>query len=294
MKNFVWLIAIITIVAGGCKNQELEKQKQQLQLQNNELTQELATRDEYVERVTHSINEVYANIEGARARESILMRETEQMEGAKKRTSLEVREQLLAHIAAIDSNLANNRQRLDSLQAKLSSYKNQFAGLKKIIFTLKQSLLEREQAIADLNLRVQGLEAEVGEKTRLVAERDSVIGTQYTLIGEQHRQIVTGFYVIGTRRELESKGIIKDEGGFLWGMLGSTTNLSNGFDSKHFLPLHKFVDTTITIDGEIDEIVPKRNVKFYSQTILAGKKTRITILDPIGFWQDDYLVIIKD
>ena len=60
----------------------------------------------------------------------------------------------------------------------------------------------------------------------------------------------------GTKEELKKKGIITDEGGFLWGLLGSTTIMSSGVDQSVFTPLDKNIDQTLHVPGTIDEILP--------------------------------------
>ncbi len=295
MKNLLWIVPILIVLA-GCqnKNPEMEQKLADLQNQNRQLSQEVSSRDEYVETVTQTVNAVYANLETVRAKEKLLLHQANEMEAKKKLTNQEVRVNLLRQISEIDSNLQNNRKSVANLQSKINNYKTQYVGLKAMVANLKQTITEREQSIAELELRVQGLESQISEKTRLITQRDSIIDKQHSLIGTQQTKITTSFYVIGTRRDLEQKGIIKKEGGFLWGLLGATTVLANGFDTRYFNPINKYSDTTIQIDGSIDEIVPKRNVEFYRQAAIDRKHSMLTIGEPRSFWQDNYLVIITD
>jgi uncharacterized protein YoxC len=296
MKRFVWGVPILLLVLSSCQNKtdELEKKMADMQAQNRQLSQEMASRDEYIETVTQAVNGVYENLESVRAKEKLLLHQTNEMEANKKLSSQEVRVRLLHQIAEIDSNLQGNRQTVAGLQSKISNYKTQYAGLKNMIANLQQTIADREHSIAELQNRIQGLETQVSEKTMQLTQRDSVIEKQHSLIDAQQTRLVTGFYVAGTRKELEEKGIIKNEGGFLWGLFGATTVLTSGFNSRHFNPINKFSDTTIEIDGRIDEIVPKRNVEFYRQSSVDRKHSTLTIAQPTAFWQNNYLVIITD
>jgi len=83
-------------------------------------------------------------------------------------------------------------------------------------------------------------------------------------------------------------------GGFLWGLLGSTTTLANGFDDKYFKPIDKTQDMTIQVKGKIDEVIPKRNIEFYKKSEVSDDQSMLTIAEPNQFWQDRYLVIITD
>lgn len=290
------LIAILVVVAWGCNSRvdELEKQNTDLQSSNHQLTQDLSERDAYVDNITQSINEVYNSLESVQAKERSLLKETTELEGEKKLTREEMRAKLLDKVGVIKTALHENQRTVADLQDKVNSFKTQYAGLKKMVTNLKSTIEEREKSIADLTLRIQGLENDVAMKTRMISEKDSAINDQTNTINVQHKQITTAYYVAGTRSELEKKGILKDEGGFLWGLLGSTSTLANGFDEKYFKPIDKTSDISIQVKGKIDEIIPKRNETYYTKTEGENDASTLTIADPNYFWQDKYLVIVTD
>src|SRR5437867_1210459 len=227
MKMYHLIAAIVILSAAGCNNRsdQLEQQNAELQSKYNQATQDLASRDAYVDSITQSINDIYNDLESVRSREGLVLKQTGDMEAKRKLTSQEVRQKLLEEVTLIDSTLKDNRHRINDLQSKLNGTRAQYAGLKKMVESLKKTIEEREATIAQLDQKVQGLVAEVNTKTQMLTQRDSVIE-------QQHNEMNRAFYVVGTRRELEEKGIIAKEGGFLWGLLGSTTVLANGLDSR--------------------------------------------------------------
>lgn len=289
-------LAFLLLFVWGCNNrsEEMEKRNAELQNRNNELQHELTTRDSYVDTVTQSINDVYVTLETMRSREQSLLSRSHELETAKKMSRQELRESILQEIAAIDSTLKGNRAKLDNLQSKVNSYRSQYAGLKKLVQTLQNTISEREQTIADLQQKVTGLETELGEKRTLVSHQDSVITMQRSVIDRQQTRITTGYYIIGTKKELEAKGIIKREGGFLWGLLGSTTVLINGFPRQGFVPINNTTPSSIEVATTVDEIVPRRSEQYYSETEHDGKQTTFRITDPGNFWEQNYLVIVTD
>lgn len=296
MKFMPFILALVVVI-WGCDNKSRELQNQLTDLQNRygTLQQELNARDEYVDTVTQSINDIYNNLEGLRAQEKLILKKSNEMETGKKMGRQEIRQSLLNEISTIDSTLKSNRARIGTLQTRMNSYRSRYAGLQTMVESLKKTIGEREQSIAELELKVKGLESDLSEKTRLVGVKDSVINDQATLIRSQHSRIITGYYVVGSRKELESKGLIAREGGFLWGLLGSTTVLGNGAsDETLFRPIDKSSDSTIQVNGSIDEIVPKRDPLLYSKMDLGNNRTQLTIREPRDFWRENYLVIITD
>ncbi len=290
MKPFaVILIVLVALAGSGCNNKvdELQAQNTALENSNRQLTQDISTRDEYVDKVADAINDVYSNIEQVRAQEKSLVKETTGMEGEKKLTREEVRTQVIDRIGVIRNTLSENYKKLSELQSKLATASNRYAGLKKMVASLKQTIEERDQSIADLGKRVDGLQAEVNQKGMMITQKDSVIDHQY-------HQINTTYYIMGTRDQLEKMGIIRKEGGFPWGWFGSTTILASNFDDKYFKPFNKEVESSIHVDGKIEEIVPKRDIVTYREAELEPGQSMLTIAEPDNFWKDKYLVIITD
>jgi uncharacterized protein YoxC len=283
------IFVLFAVFTFGCNNrsEELQQQTAALQSVNAQLSRDIAARDEYVDKVTNAINDVYTNIEDVKVKEKSLLKETTGIEAKKKMSNEQVRSQLIDRVGLIRAALSDDHKRLLDLQTKLASSKKQYLGLQKMVENLKITLEERDQSIADLGKRVQGLEQEVNDKNIAITQKDSIIGTQY-------RVITTGYYISGTRDQLEKMGIIKKEGGFLWGLFGSTTQMVSGFDGKYFKPLNKTVDNTIQVNGKIDEIIPRRNENFYKKTELGESQSMLTIAEPDNFWKDNYLVIITD
>lgn len=287
MKNapFFAILATLALFAWGCRDKEMEQQVSSLQGQNEELTNSIASQEAYIDEVVASINEIYQEVEQTRSTEKSLLSETKGFEGGAKLTKAEVRSQLTDRIASIRGTLRDNSEKLAELQKKLNQNRKQYASLQTMVDNLKKSVEEREQSIAALQVRVSGLEFEVAEKTTMVAARDSVIGIK-------DKEIATVYYIIGTKSELEKKGIIRDEGGFL--SIGETTVLASGLDKSLFTPVDMNNERIFHVEGEIDEILPKRSPEYYTQEKVGGKESLLTVADAGRFWQDKYLVILVD
>ncbi len=283
----IFVVGAFLFILAGCNNRtdELEKQNAQLQSTNSALTQDIASRDSYIEEVTQSINDVYTNLESVRLKEKKMLKNADEIEASKKMTSADVRQKVKDQITSITSELKDSRDKINGLQSKLKSYNAKFAGLNTMVENLKHTLEEREQTLAQMTTKVNDLQQDVAEKTKLITEKETTINNQQTVIN-------TGYYAIGTRDELEKKGIIAKEGGFLWGLLGSTTILGSGFDNNDFRAIDKTTSTTIEVNGKINEILPKRSEEFYLKTEPEGNHSTLKITQPDRFWQDKYLVII--
>lgn len=288
MKKGIIAVAISAFLVAGCDNKEEELQNQvtQLQAEQSTLQQSLVERDKYFDEVMKTVNDIYADLEAARAKEAKLVQRTG-TEGPVQVANADARQKLIQNISEIGTSLKENRKKIADLQVRMKSFRGEIASLNKLVANLKETLLEREQSIATLDARVQGLETTVAEKTAVISQKEGVIE-------EQQRTINTAYYVAGTRDELEARGVITEEGGFLWGLLGSTTLMASGVDQTLFRPVDKTREETIHVQGRIKEILPLRNESYFATTEPEGNLSTIRILQPEKFWQDKYLVIIVD
>jgi DNA repair exonuclease SbcCD ATPase subunit len=289
MKTRLAAIALCAMLVIGCNNNKDELQKQLTDAQNarTSLQQDITDRDAYFEQVMKSVNEVYADLEKARIKEGVLKKSGAGVEGPPQYTNALSRDRLIQNINEIGSSLQENRKKIAAIQTRMKQFKGQIAGLNSLIENLKASIQEREQSITQLQAKVEGLQATMAEKTKQLEEKESTIS-------DQQRTLNTAFYVVGTRDELRKKGIITDEGWFLWGLLGSTTIMNSGFDQSNFTPIDKTKDQTIKVDGRIEEILPRRNSNLFAATQKEEKSSELTIMSPGRFWQENYLVIVTD
>ncbi len=287
MKITLGVIALCSVLVLGCNNQEEELQKQigQLQTEKSTLEQSIVDRNKEFDEIMLAVNDVYTNIEVARTKEAKLVEKTEGAEGAAQLTTVDSRQKLMQNISAIGAALKENKKTIASLQSKIKTYRGEFASLNKVIEDLKTSVQEREKSIALFEARVQGLEATVAEKIQVINEKDGIIENQKSSMN-------TAYYIVGTRDELEAKGVIQDVGGILG--IGSTTILASGVDRSLFTPVDRTKDQTIHITGQIDEIVPRRSEDLFATASPDEMASDLTITHPGQFWQDNYLVIVVD
>ena len=291
MRSLITIIVLCSLLVVGCSNKEkeeaLQNQLAQAQVDKESVQKLLSERDLYLEGVMKEINDIYADVEKARVKEGKIAQKAQGVEASKQTSNLDSRKQLLDNIQDIGTALKDSRTRVANLQARVRSLGVKIAALDTLIVNLKNTIVEREQAIAQLEGRVQGLEVTVAEKSAQIAEKDNQLS-------EQKRKMNTVFYIAGTRAELEEKGIIDEEGGFLWGLLGSTTIMSPAANANEFTALDKTKDSMIHLNGEIDEILPHRQADLFAMTTEEEAGSDLKILEPDKFWRDQYLVVVLD
>ncbi len=288
MRLSMTIVMALSLLVLGCNSDRIGE----LENQNKDLSSQLATKDKYIEDVTSTMNEISNQLENAWAMEKKVIKRANSEEVQKNLTTAELKEHILSRISDINSLLAQNRKRLVDLQHRLKESTTRYTGLEAMSDDLKKTLEEREQSIADLTAHVQSLEAQVSEKVQIIAARDTTIQQQKQELKHRLDQINTAYYVVGKKSDLKDKGIIENQGGFLWGLLGSVTALGTNFDNEYFQVFDKSQQDQIEIPGTIDEIVPRRDTTSYSEVTTNDGHTILKIKDPDNFWRENHLAII--
>jgi hypothetical protein len=275
-------LLIVPLIVAGCGNPSEE-----LQNRNNELTRQLAEKDQFINEVTGSLSEIYGKVETAWAEHKKVVRAAESVEGGVTLTRAQMKERVLDRITGISAALSENRKKVNALERRLKESGSKYTGLEKLVEELKTTIHERDQSIVELWERIRNLETDVVQKADIIAAHEETIRVQ-------EKRMTTVYYVVGTRDTLKNRGIIAEEGGFPWGLFGSTTTLASNLDDQSFSPLDVNNQLSIAVHGEIDEIVPKRDEATYTQEMNEEGVAVLRIVDPQKFWQQRHLVIVSN
>ena len=283
MRTIIAMMIGLSLIVAGCSDKKAEND---LQKRNQELTAQLAQKDQFIEDMTSSMGEIHDRLESVWAKEKNVMRQASKTsaEGKVAMTPAELKAAALSRINDINTTLARNRKQLARLQARLDASETKYKGLQTLLDDLKTQLAEREQSVADLQTRVQNLQDTVTQQTQIIAARDATIE-------DQKNAINLVYYLIGSEDQLEKDSVITDEGGFPWGLFGSTTVLTSNFDEDQFQTLDRTKALTIEVPGTVDELVPQRSRDSYSIDQADGHAT-LHILKPGNFWRQEHLVIV--
>ena len=298
LKRIIVVAALpVLIAASGCddaKKQELQKDYNDMVTETALLHKDIESRDKYIDQIMQSVNQIYVDLERARSKEVKLLKNTRDAEGRAKLTQEQVRKAILDELYVVRTNLRDNSRKVSDLQRKLIGSAVKYASLEALVDNLKSSVAEREQSIATLEAQVRNLEGSVAAKSRELVEKDAMIVAKDNAIEDQRARINTVYYIVGKKDELKERGIISDEGGFLWGLLGSTTTLSADADSSDFKQIDMTRSPAIHVDGKVDEILPKRSASSFQLAQMGDHEGYVMIKNPKTFWKEKYLVIVLD
>ena len=158
-----------------------------------------------------------------------------------------------------------------------------------MISNLKHTVDAKEALVAQLTGRVDSLQTQVaGLETTVQEKQDAIVARDQT-IEEKRRELGTIYYIIGTKKELASSGVIVAKGGVLG--VGKTLQLSGHYDETRFTPLDTDQETVIRAPAAKVKVLSPQPSGSY-QLVGTGNEVEIRILDPTQFRKVKHVVIM--
>jgi hypothetical protein len=271
-------IGSLTITScGGDKEKEVNPLADSLQSVNGELNGKLGEKELALQEFITNFNEIQENLNAIKEKEKIVSSNSAQGDVKSKE------DQIKEDIQAIYDLMSKNKNRIGSLTQKLKNSNLKLEGLEKMIENLQNSINLKDEEIADLKTRMEGLNIELSNLT-----------TNYQEVETENQvktnEINTAYYAIGTSKELKEKNVISKEGGFIG--IGKTTKVKSDFNKEYFTKVNIEQTASINIGAKKAKIITTHPSSSYK---IIGEKPveKIEITNAKEFWSaSKYLVII--
>jgi uncharacterized phage infection (PIP) family protein YhgE len=198
--------------------------------------------------------------------------------------------------------------RLDSVQNRLASTRSRVTALTKQDSVLVAQVAAYEKSISELQASAakerSDLQAVITRQTGEIASLNSRVDTLNTVrvaltdtVNQLTTQKNTVYYVVGTRDELIKKGILVQEGGKRFVIVGGRRIVpARTLDPAAFSKIDRLTDRTIQLPEGEYEIMSRQNVTFAkAQAAKDGKISgALTIEQPEQFWATSpFLIIVR-
>jgi len=213
-------------------------------------------------------------------------------------------EKVFKEISMIDDLIFRSKQDLKKLEdearganLKLGVFEKRINGLQaelneraEVISTLKGELSKKDQTLAMMINKQDSLNQTITAQLGDLEQR----ALEVKQLTAQNSELNKSFLAIGTLQDLESKGVVAKEGGFL-GIFGKTVKLQEEADEKAFMTVDRRNVQTLRIEAMSLSLVSSHPQGSY-QIVPGANETEkvLEITDPEAFWKiSKYLVISK-
>ncbi len=201
---------------------------------------------------------------------------------------------LTARLKANETRLASSQRRLRALTQESDSLKGNLTQLQATIDGLQATLESQKNTIATLEADLMGSRQQVASLTE---EKTQLTDTVSAMTNRENMV----YYVVGTRKELKDRGIIKEQGGtrfLIFTRSGEVLKPVDHLEPADFTPADRRTLTQIALpnpDKEY-ELVTDQNIT--ASNITAESKRRVKgslqINDPVRFWtQSKFLILVE-
>ena len=282
-KIYRLLLAFPLLFSCGKSAKEIaqERYDDSLTNSNHRIAGEVVQKDSTIGSFIHSFNVIQDNLDEIKKKENIINSVSKDGDVKSKE------EQIVADIQSIYDLIAQNKQRIARMNAKLKNANVKIDELQKIIDHLNAQLQEKDSEIASLKASLEQKNVELSNvKTALTeTKQESDLKTE---------KLNTAYYAIGTAKELIKQNVLTKDGGFIG--LGKSTKLKANFNTAYFTKVDVTTLKEITIGSKKAKVISTNPADSYSFEGEQGKKiTNLLINDPAAFWATDrYLVIVTE
>ena len=281
------LLAVVPLLFASCKGEDPEKAAA---IKRADSLQTIVdAKDGEIDALFEVLNEIETNLSEISARYS-------QVNALKQRNpemNSRVKGQITDQLAVIENMLSQNRQKIATLNAKISNLGQENSKLQEFIDNLNTRIAEQETQIGELmneltisKATIQQLSDNVSSLTQSNKEKDDYIAYQTSEANK-------AYYIVGNYKELKEMGIVNKSGGFVG--IGKKQNTSDEMDVSKFQMIDRTKVTTITINQRKAQLISKHPAGSY-ELVPDENDPKVTatliITNVKAFWQyTDYLVV---
>ena len=278
---------LLASCTGGQKTERLTSQ-------NDSLAVAVAQKDSVLNEVFSSLSTVTENLNAIKSRENIINENIDKGEIPKGTTT-----QINEDIEAINQLLIANRQTIARLQQSADQLKKanvKIGSFEKLIAQLNAQIESKDQEIKILKQNLENMHVQDAELTEQVSGLNTLVSgltaEKTSLEGEvktQNNILNTGYYIVGSEKELLSKEIV-----YKSGFIGRTLkiNENRSLDSFTQVDIRNFDD--VKIGHKKATLVSSHPAGSYEFVMNdSGVFESLVIKDKSKFWEYSKVLVIS-
>ncbi|MBR2201428.1 MAG: hypothetical protein IJ894_11920 [Bacteroidales bacterium] len=288
MKRVLIMAALVAPLAfSSCNNAELQR----LQAQNDSLRSAVTTGGIKLDDYFAAFNSIQENLNMIKEKEQIISVKTGNGEVDKASA-----DQINEDITAIYELMLKNKQTIKDLNTKLQQNGLKNKEMAKTIQLLTDQISTNEKEIGDLKTKLERLNIDLANSEKRVAELDSTLQEAQNVNDEltevnnaQDAALNTVYYVVGTKKELISHGVVDKAGAF------KGLKIGDRFDKNYFTQVDMRNLNSININVKNPKILSAHPTSSYKLVERGKIVEKLEITDPAAFWErSKFLVIVAD
>ncbi len=286
MKKLM-VIALIPFVFAACENKEQTAKINQLQEEQSMLVNESKTKDSLINDFMQTLNEIESNLAEIRSREKLISKET----GSGTELNRSARVRVNEDIKLINQLMAENKEKISSLNSKLKKSNLRIAEFEKMVEATNQQLALRDHEIDSLKTELSNLNftiAVLNDTISHINDRNVALSGQVT---DRTNELNTAYYVVGEKKALIEQKILSKQGGVLG--IGRTQKVAGDVNLDEFTKVDIRNLKSIPLDAKKATIMSVHPAGSYELVGNDKHVNELVIKDPELFWQKSRMLVIS-
>ncbi len=276
-KSLLFVAVVAIISCNNTDTGDIQKIKD-LAKEDSLKSVQATQKDSLITSYLNDLNEIQENLDRIKQREKIITMKPSEMTSNDRQT-------VVAEVKELDEWIVNNDKKMNTLQSKLKKMDTKNNKLESLVAHLTQEISEKDEEIASL-------QSQLGKANDSIRFLSSRFNDSIYMIKKQRSQIAvlsTVYYISGTIKELEDKGVINKEGGFIG--LGRVAEINSSLNNSVFTKANFNSLRGISLHGRFRRFITVHPDKTY-EVINNSASDSIAINMPATFWSESkYLVV---
>lgn len=266
------------VVLSACNNTEEVQKMKSLVTTDSTLLMQANHKDSLITSYLSDLSQIQENLDKIKAREKILTSNPGEMQPS-----------VVDEVKQLDEWIVSNDKKMNRLQARLKEMNKKNDNLESIVAHLTQEIAEKDEEIATLQAKLGKANDSLRILTASFNDSIVVIRKQRAQVTEMKAEMNVVYYTFGTVKQLQDKGVVDKEGGFIG--MGRVAELNQGMDNSMFVKTDLTKLKGINLPGKFRRFITVHPDKAYV-LIGNGKTDSIAITIPSVFWSESkYLVV---
>ena len=286
-KIFLTMLAALPLLFAACNGEDPEKAAA---IQRADSLQSIVdAKDGEIDALFEVLNEIETNLSEISARYS----KVNTLKQGNPEMNSRVKGQITDQLAVIDGMLAQNKQKIASLNSKIASLGQENSKLQEFVDNLNQRISDQETQISNLMNELSVSKATIQKLSENVTDLTKANQEKEDYIAYQTNEANKAYYIVGSFKDLKEMGIVNKSGGFIG--IGKKQNPSADMDVSKFQTIDRTKVTTIAIGQRKAQVISKHPEGSYELVYDENDSKKVaylTIKDVNAFWRfTDYLVV---
>ena len=275
------------------RENKFKTQRTEAALIHENLNGVIEHRDSVINDLVMTFNAIEKDMNIVREQENLLALSVDDPE-----FTSDVRERIVSEIQQMNTLLEENRAKVKTLNKRLKQSGLKIAALEDKMVLLEASIAQRDSSInvlktelvnrdfrlAELNTVIDSLDMEV-------VEREETIQVKDALISQNQAELDKAYLASGNYKELEEKGIVAKEGGFLG--IGKSKVVPADLADNEFDQISISQTDRIAVYAKKAELISNHPQESYQVVSNDSIVEYIQITQPQKFWKKTRYAVVE-